>query len=107
MTHKEYKAYHKQMCEKMIKLTEDKNSDYCGDDPSAFANFERVEKEGVTSTEVGILTRMMDKYARLNTFVKKGAYKVEDEKVADTCADLANYAIMLSAVIQSKKQKDE
>ena len=106
MTHKEYKAFHKQMCEKMIKLTEDKNSDYCGDSPSAFTNFERVEKEGITSTEIGILTRMMDKFARLNSFVQKDSYKVQDEKIEDTAADLANYAIILAGVIQSKGKKE-
>lgn len=104
MNSTEYLEYHKQMCEKMHDIAERKNHDYAGYDESAFANFEAVERLGAASTELGIYIRMMDKMSRLLSFMKQGVLSVEDEKIEDSCADLANYAIIIAAVIKSKKK---
>lgn len=106
MTKDEYLNYHAQCLAKMTEITKAKNHDYTGDSGDPFFNFTRVEKMGVTSTEVGFLTRILDKFSRLTTFVKKGVLQVKDESIEDTLLDLANYAILFSAYISSKKRKE-
>lgn len=104
MTRQEYLDFHRQCCNKMIEVTIAKNNDYAGfEDDSPFANFTVVERVGVSSTEQGFLTRMMDKFSRINTFVKKGVLSVSDESVQDTLIDLANYSILLAGYIKSKR----
>jgi hypothetical protein len=87
----------------MVEITISKNHDYTGDSDDPFANFRLVEAVGVTTPEVGFLTRMLDKFARINSFVRKGILKVKDEKIEDTLLDLANYCILFAAFIKSKK----
>lgn len=104
MNNEEYLEYHKQFCDKMHEITTKKNHDYAGFSDSAFANFEVVEKCGITTTEQGFLTRMMDKISRVNSFLKQGVCLVDDEKIEDSLADLSNYSILLAAYIKTKKQ---
>lgn len=66
----------------------------------AFGNFTRCEALGVCSAETGILTRMLDKFARLTTFANSG--NLNCESVDDTLIDLINYAVILSAYIKDK-----
>lgn len=107
MKREEYLKYHEAMCQKMIEITKAKNHDYAGfssaDDP--FANFTTSEKMDVALTEQGFLVRMLDKFSRINSFVKQGVLLVEDEKIEDSLLDLANYSILLSGYIKSKKEE--
>ena len=48
---------------------------------------------------------MMDKISRVNSFVLQGVTKVENEKIEDTLLDLANYALLLSGYIKSKRDE--
>lgn len=107
MTREQYLKYHKATTERMFSITKAKNSDYCGITDDPFANFSRVEAVGITSTERGFLVRMMDKMARLNSFVQKGVLEVKDESVEDTLFDLANYSILLAAYIHGKKHGEK
>lgn len=86
------------MVETMIK----KNSDYSSADPDPFHNFKAVEVAGVATAEQGFYTRMTDKMMRIASFIKNGKLAVEDEKVADTLLDLANYSILFACYIQDK-----
>ena len=104
MNKKEFLEFHKSTCEKLIDLTRTKNADYSNDNDNPFHNFESVEKLDVTTTEIGFMTRIMDKYNRINSFIKQGFYYVEDEKIEDTCLDAANYFIMLAAWFKHKKE---
>jgi len=104
MTSKEYLDYHNTMVKRMTDIVAKKNADYTGNNDDAFANFKQVEDLGIASAEQGFLTRMTDKLSRINTFVKKGVYSVTDESVEDTLLDLANYAILMSGYIKSKKE---
>ena|ERR1039458_7258322 len=72
---------------KMLAITTKKNNDYGGaNDP--FKNFR-------TFGELGILVRMSDKFARLQTAIQeKRAFEVDDESLEDTYLDLANYALL-------------
>src|SRR6056297_340189 len=100
MTRKEYMEYHKVICDKMTEVTKAKNHDYSGFDNDPFANFKVVERAGITSTEVGFLTRMMDKISRVNSFVQQGVCNVKDETIEDTLIDLANYSILMAGYIK-------
>jgi hypothetical protein len=105
MNDSEFIEYHKQFCDKMHETVIKKNHDYAAFSESAFANFEIVEKCGIATTEQGFLTRMMDKISRINSFMKQGVCLVTDEKITDSLQDLANYSVLLSAYITTKKQK--
>lgn len=78
-----------------------KNADYAkGDDP--FRNFKASEFVGVP-VERGMLVRMMDKMARVANSLDQ-ELQVKDETVADTLTDLANYAVILKAYLESKNK---
>jgi len=88
---------------RMLEIAEAKNHDYGGKDSNAFANFMAVEHLGAASAEAGITVRMTDKLSRIITLLNKEA-KVADESITDTLLDLANYALILKALIAYKKQ---
>lgn len=85
-----------------IEISKKKNADYTGGNNDPFSNFRSVESLSI-KTEQGFLTRMMDKMARIGSFVAKGELQVKDESVQDTLRDLANYACLLAGYIESKK----
>jgi len=107
MTRQEFMEYHAACLEKMAAICRAKNADYSHsdtvDDP--FLNFTRVESFGVCKTEVGFMTRMLDKLSRINSFVQRGDLKVADESVEDTLFDLANYSILMAGYLKAKKEK--
>lgn len=107
MKRADYLEFHRQACEKMIAITAAKNADYSGgsDVDDAFANFRAVELAGICSAEVGFLTRISDKMARIQSFVKKGTLLVKDESVEDTLLDAANYMILLAGFIRDRRAK--
>ena len=81
-----------------------KNHDYAGrGGETPFANFERCEAMGVCSTEQGFLVRVIDKVARLSTFVEAGELKVDNESYEDAILDIINYMILLSGFLNGKK----
>lgn len=83
-----------------LKTAKRKNADYSkATDP--FANFKNVESLGICSVEVGILTRITDKMARISNLIKQEA-QVKDESIQDTLMDLINYASILKSYIESK-----
>lgn len=104
MSSKEYIDFHASACKSMMEITKKKNADYTGGGDDPFKNFRGCEIKGVAPTEAGIWTRMDDKMSRLATFIQKGVLQVNDESAEDTCFDLANYAIILAAVIKERKR---
>lgn len=89
-------SYHKELCDKIHKLYEAKNSDY-GDSVSNTYN-----KYGLVS----FLVRLEDKLNRLYTLNKNGSdIKITDEKLEDTLLDLANYALI--AIVEIKNSKTD
>jgi hypothetical protein len=85
-----------------IEISKKKNADYTGGNSNPFSNFTSVENLGI-KTEQGFLTRMMDKMARIGSYVSNGELQVKDESVIDTLRDLANYSCLLAGYIKSKK----
>ena len=104
MTRDEYMAFHQSMCEEARELSIRKNRDYTGkEDDKPFANFQRCESMGITTTEKGFLVRLTDKFSRLSTFCETGEFHVSDESLRDTLLDIINYTILLGAYVDAKK----
>jgi hypothetical protein len=96
--------FHAAFFEKGVAISQKKNADYTGATSDPFANLRSVEQLGIP-TEVGLLTRMMDKMSRIASFVQKGELQVKDESVQDTLLDLANYCALFAGVIEDEKNK--
>jgi hypothetical protein len=98
MNREEYVEYHQRLCDAARALSVRKNNDYAGDGgKKPFANFERVESMGVTTTTKGFLVRIVDKVSRLAEFSKTGRFEVTDESFEDTCQDIINYVCLMAA----------
>lgn len=89
-----YLKMFEEITSQMLDLTRRKNADYTGDAGDAFANFRIVHDLGLASVEVGILTRMSDKFSRIASLLQKQNL-VKDESLEDTLFDLAVYAVIL------------
>jgi len=74
---------------KMKKTHEDKSHDYGNEDP--YANLRECEKMGIPAWH-GVIIRMHDKMARMNSLCCKGELK--NESIEDTFQDMAIYAII-------------
>lgn len=73
-----------QITREMVELYENKNHDY-GD---SFGK--SVDKYG----NISALTRISDKFNRLEQLILNDEQKVSDERIEDTLMDLASYSIM-------------
>ena len=89
---------HREICEKLNKIYEQKNHDY----GNSFG--ETFEKLGVISA----VTRLSDKYNRICSLATKSETErqVKDENIRDTLIDLANYAIMTMIEMDNAKEKE-
>lgn len=72
------------LAQEMCELYEKKNADY-GDSFNV-----SLSKYGL----IAALTRMSDKFNRLESLILNKEQKIKDEKLEDTLIDLANYAMM-------------
>lgn len=102
MTKHELVGFSQAFFEKCHEIMKSKNADYSGASEDTFANFNAINIYGIP-TEVGFLTRMTDKMARVASFIKRGELMVKDESVTDTLRDLANYSMLLAAYLRSVK----
>jgi Domain of Unknown Function (DUF1599). len=55
----------------------------------------------------GVLVRMSDKWARINSLVKHGTSEVRDESIEDTLVDLANYAFIAVLILRDSKLRSD
>lgn len=106
MTKEEYFHFASRFFTECQKIGKSKNADYTGGTEDPFSNFRSVEVLGI-STEVGFLTRMMDKMKRIASFVENGQLQVKDESVKDTLRDLANYSCLFAGYLETKKEEKE
>tara|TARA_R100001594_G_scaffold86494_1_gene120936 strand:+ start:2116 stop:2445 length:330 start_codon:yes stop_codon:yes gene_type:complete len=108
MSRAEYLKFHEIMCYEARALSIRKNRDYTGkEDDKPFANFQRCEAMGITTTEKGFLVRLTDKFSRLSTFCETGSFQVTDESLRDTLLDIINYTILLGAYVEAKKDAND
>jgi hypothetical protein len=85
----------------MQKVYEAKDSDYSATG-LPMGNLRKCEDAGVDAWR-GCLVRIGDKMSRLENFLKEKEYLVISEKAEDTVLDLANYAILMSCLIEEIK----
>ena len=103
MTREELLKHHGELCTQARELRNLKNRGYAGSGGTEpFANFTRCEAMGICNTEQGFMVRLTDKMSRLSSFVQSGKMHVEDESFQDTCLDVINYMVLLSAYIKDK-----
>ena len=101
MTIQELLILHEDTCERARETLKVKNNDYAGGGNDRFANFRGSEFFGVPM-EIGILMRTLDKFKRIETFVRTGNLQVKEESVNDAIEDSINYLILLKGVIESR-----
>jgi len=65
-------------------------------------NLRKCEDAGIDAWR-GCLVRIGDKMSRLENFLKEKEYLVISEKAEDTVVDLANYAILMSCLLEELK----
>lgn len=76
----------------MFRIYEAKNHDY-GDSFS-----QSIQSYG----PIAGLTRISDKFHRLESLILKGEQKVQDESLKDTLVDMANYCVMLRMALDDR-----
>jgi hypothetical protein len=104
ITHLTLPDLHASLCERALDILKRKSHDYtqAGTDP--FSNFRAAERRGV-KMELGLLLRVDDKLARIQTFIEKGTLLVQDESFDDAVMDIINYMVLLKGMVEERKQK--
>jgi len=85
----------------MKSVYEAKDSDYSATG-LPMGNLRKCEEAGIDAWR-GCLVRIGDKMSRLENFLKEKEYLVISEKAEDTVVDLANYAILMSCLLEELK----
>lgn len=92
----EFRAIIEQLCE----MHEQKNHDYSGGE--YLSDLIASNRAGIPAWKNALL-RIQQKMSRLESFAKQGEFKVSDEKLEDTCKDLAVYSILMLLLYKYKK----
>jgi hypothetical protein len=98
MTRTEFLQFADHLAAEALNLMAKKNADYGADD-DPFRNFRRHGAKGV-------IVRLADKLARLETYVERGEYAVKSESVRDTVMDVQNYAAILLALLIEGRERN-
>lgn len=106
MTREEYFQFVEKEFNSILELIKKKNKDYTSGSNDPFKNFRMVENFGICSTEVGIATRLSDKFSRASTLIHKPP-AVENEGLEDSLKDIIGYSILLLGYLKSKQVKEE
>ena len=101
MTSEEYLQFVEDMFADMVTLIKAKNADYTvGGGP--FSNFEDSTVFGVDPF-VGLLLRFQDKWKRVQSYVKLGELKVENEGIEDAFKDIIGYACLALGMLKERQ----
>lgn len=92
-------AIHEELAGKARDIMTAKNHDYAHEG-DVFRNFRRYGT-------FGVLVRLSDKLARLDSFEENEEFAVANEKLEDTIVDIINYAVIYLAMKQEGKPKVE
>ena len=102
MTNAEALRHQERMFKAALEIMTKKRHDYSGlEDP--FRNLRDAEFMGVDPLK-GVMVRIMDKFARVRSFIEQGELKVKDEAIRDTLVDVLNYTCILAAMIEEQQQ---
>lgn len=99
LTRDELQKLHGAVTAKAQEVMTAKNHDYAHEG-DVFRNFRRYGT-------FGVLVRLSDKLARLDSFEENKEFAVADEKLEDTIVDIINYAVIYLAMKQEGKPKVE
>ena len=100
MTQAEALNHQQQMFDDALLIMQKKRHDYSGTiDP--FKNLRDAAFVGVNPLQ-GVMVRIMDKFARIRSFIEEGTLKVNDESTRDTLVDVLNYTCILAAMIEEQ-----
>lgn len=83
-----------------VEISRRKNADYTGANDDPFGNFKVAEVFGIPA-EKAIFVRMSDKMSRIASLLDRPP-QVKDESIFDTCKDLANYAVILLMLLETR-----
>jgi len=95
MRQKDYYKLLKEMHKKEEEITYKKNGDY-SPQSDALSNFRKYG-------EVQLLSRMYEKFLRLENIINTGKINVSEESFSDTICDLSNYCHLLAAYVKDTK----
>lgn len=84
----------------LIDIHHAKNHDYAGEE--YLSDLIASRRAGIEPWKNALL-RIQQKMSRLESFAKQGEFKVADEKLEDTCKDLAVYSIIMLMLYKYKK----
>lgn len=102
MTHEDARKYQENLMAKALAIVENKRHDYSGgEDP--FRNFRTSEAITGVETWRGIMVRLGDKLSRIRSVMESGEYRVRDETIEDTLADIINYTCILGGIIKEEQ----
>jgi hypothetical protein len=96
---------HTDICNSAKTIMVDKNTDYGATD-DALRNFRLCENMGIP-IDIGILTRLGDKLARIGKIVTTKQTAVKTETVQDTILDAINYLVILSAALREESDGEQ
>lgn len=98
MNRKQYEQFVADYLERIKSTIAKKGADYAtNEDP--FANLSLSEHLGLTSTEVAVFSRLLDKVSRIANYLKKG--ELQNESVKDSIQDLIGYGLLLAACVEN------
>ena len=86
----------------VLELMRKKNHDYTGVN-SYFHNFEQGNRIGIGRLK-SLYLRMMDKNARIETFLTTGELVVPGENILDAFRDIVGYSLLALAMIHDESQ---
>jgi hypothetical protein len=92
------------MLEEMHTLHVKKNAGYSGvDNPDPWANFRRCERYGIDPID-GVLTRISDKDARVETLFTNPDNEQVGESIEDSLMDGAAYRLILVCLLREMRE---
>ena len=100
MTREQLIELHSFLSAKALDLMTRKNQDYAGGgDP--FSNFRASSVLGIDPV-LALMVRCIDKFKRIESFVRKGELKVKEESVQDSILDVINYMVLLAGLLEER-----
>lgn len=96
---KEGSRRYKALLDEALDLHLRKNVGYSADNPDAFANFRLAEGMGITPVQ-GVLVRLGDKFARVQSLSRNPANDRVSESMRDTLMDLSAYALIAICLME-------
>jgi len=88
-------------------LFDRKNAGYAGEgNPDPWANFRAAEALGI-EVSTGVLVRLSDKFARLQSLTRRASNDRVGESKLDTALDQAVYSLIYICLLEEENQKSE